>query len=144
MWRTRRATGRRLTVPVAHFQCEVLGVEDHLLDEFRGVLVDEEVTMASASPAGSFCRRPVHGDGDLAANGTAFQLPHRICRVFERVGAVQGWVDLPGFDEVGEPLVVVGAFAGEERHEPLSEPPRSFRRLGLVAQPVGVSLFLAA
>ena len=28
--------------------------------------------------------------------------------------------------------------------ERLTEPPRSFRRLGLVAQPVGVSWFLAA
>ena len=41
-----------------------------------------------------------HGDGHLAANGTAFQLPHRICRVLEWVGAVQGWVDLPGLDEL--------------------------------------------
>jgi hypothetical protein len=28
---------------------------------------------------------------------------------------------LPGFDEVGEPLVVVGALAGEKRHEPLPD-----------------------
>ena len=73
-----------------------------------------------------------------------FQLPHGVRGLLERVGPVKRRVQLARFDELGQPLEVLSAFAGQQRDEPLPDERRQEGPPDLAGHPEDGAGVLAA
>lgn len=86
----------------------------------RAMQIGGEPVAQRPSSLGSAAVRYSGGDGDLAACFPGVEITHGLGYLVQRVAPVDARRQLAGFDELGEPFQVGGAFLTQDGGQPLA------------------------